>query len=235
LWGVDMAKNKSKGRSGIAGASKLPEVTIYLADDHAMVREGLASLLAGDDTRFSIIGQSGDGLVVLSDVKRLEPDVVVLDITMPGLNGLDICRDIVKRCLSTKVLILSMHSDTQFIVRAIEYGAMGYLLKESATTQLHEAVSAVAVGELYLGPGIPRDILGQITKSQGDPYERLTTRERQVFQLIAEGKTNRNIAEILDLSVKTVDTHRMRLMNKLDIHDQITLVKYALRKGIVTI
>jgi DNA-binding NarL/FixJ family response regulator len=233
--GVEMAKKKSQGRSSVSSGTELPEVTVYLADDHAMVREGLASLLGRDDTRFSIIGQSGDGLVVLSDVKRLGPDVVVLDITMPGLNGLDICRDIVKRCPETNVLILSMHSDTQFIVRAIEYGAMGYLLKESATTQLHEAVSAVAAGELYLGPGISREVLGQVTKSREDLYERLTTRERQVFQLIAEGKTNRKIAEILELSVKTVDTHRSRLMNKLDIHDQTSLVKYALRKGIVTI
>ncbi|MDP6635140.1 MAG: response regulator transcription factor [Phycisphaerae bacterium] len=227
-----MAKNESHERQN--GEASLT-VTVYLADDHAMVREGLASLLSRDDGKFSIIGQSGDGLSVLPDVKRLRPDVVVLDITMPGLNGLDVCRDIVKRCSGTNVLILSMHSDVQFITRAIEYGAVGYLLKESATTQLHEAVSAVARGELYLGPGIPRNILEQVTKSHEDPYERLTTRERQVFQLIAEGKTNRNIAEKLDLSVKTVDTHRMRLMNKLDIHDQISLVKYALRKGIVTI
>jgi len=128
-----------------------------------------------------------------------------------------------------------MHSDPQFIVRAIEYGARGYLLKESAMTQLREAVSAVACGELYLGPGIPRDILEQVAKSRDDPYERLTSRERQILQMIAEGKINRKIAKQLGLSVKTVDTHRMRLMNKLDIHDQISLVKYALRKGIVII
>jgi len=230
-----MAKKKPQRRSEASEDDKSDSITIYLADDHAMVREGLASLLARDGGKFSIIGQSGDGLTVLPDVKRLRPQVVVLDITMPGLNGLDVCRDIVKRCSRTNVLILSMHSNPQFIVRAIEYGATGYLLKESATTQLHEAVFAVARGELYLGPGIPREILEQVTKSHEDPYERLTSRERQVFQLIAEGKTNRNIAKQLGLSVKTVDTHRMRLMNKLDIHDQISLVKFALRKGIVTI
>ena len=230
-----MAEKKSSVQPEPADEVEMAAITIYLADDHAMVREGLASLLSRDDGKFSIIGQSGDGLTVLGDVKRLSPDVVVLDITMPGLNGLDVCRDIVKRCPGTKVLILSMHSDTQFIIRAMEYGAKGYLLKESATTQLHEAVSAVAGGVLYLGPGIPSDILEQMSESRDDPYERLTSRERQVFQLIAEGKTNRNIAEHLSLSVKTVDTHRMRLMNKLDIHDQISLVKYALRRGIVTI
>jgi len=230
-----MANKNSRAQSKPPNGGHGSIVTIYLADDHAMVREGLASLLSRDNGRFSIVGQSGDGLSVLGDVKRLNPDVVVLDITMPGLNGLDVCRDIVKRCPDTQVLILSMHSDSQFIARAIEYGAKGYLLKESATTQLHEAVSAVAAGVLYLGPGIPEDILDQISESHDDPYERLTSRERQVFQLIAEGKTNRNIAEKLELSVKTVDTHRMRLMNKLDIHDQISLVKYALRRGIVTI
>jgi len=190
-----MAKKKSQGRPEGPNSGESDSVTIYLADDHAMVREGLALLLARDGGRFSIIGQSGDGLAVLPEVKRLRPDVVVLDITMPGLNGLDVCRDIVKRCDHTNVLILSMHSDPQFIVRAIEYGARGYLLKESATTQLHEAVSAVARGRLYLGPGIPQEILEQVTKSHDDPYERLTSRERQVFQLIAEGKTNRNIAK----------------------------------------
>ena len=230
-----MAKKESQRRSDVSNGGRSDSVMIYLADDHTMVREGLASLLVRDGGRFSVIGQSGDGLAVLADVKRLRPDVVVLDVTMPGLNGLDVCRDIVKRCSRTNVLILSMHSDPQFIVRAIEYGATGYLLKESATTQLHEAVSAVARGEVYLGPGIPRGILEQVTKSHNDPYERLTTRERQVLQLIAEGKINRNIAKQLGLSVKTIDTHRMRLMNKLDIHDQISLVKFALRKGIVTI
>ena len=230
-----MAKKKLDEQSATSDRVGAEAITIYLADDHAMVREGLASLLARDGGDFSIVGQCGDGLAVLPDVKRLKPRVVILDVSMPGLNGLDACREIVKKCADTNVLILSMYNEQEFILRAIEYGATGYLLKESATTQLHEAVSSVASGELYLGPGIPAEILVQATQSYDDPYERLTTRERQVFQLIAEGKTNRNIADYLDLSVKTVDTHRMRLMNKLDIHDQISLVKYALRKGIVTI
>jgi len=230
-----MTRKRAKGKPKPGAEDEPPAITIYLADDHALVREGLASLLARDDGGFKIIGQGGDGLMVFEDVKRLEPDIVVLDITMPGLNGLDVCREVVKRCPETHVLILSMHSDTQFIYRAIEYGAKGYLLKESATTQLHEAVSTVAGGRVYLGPGIPKDVCERAVVSQDDPYELLTTRERQVFQLIAEGKTNRKIAVQLELSVKTVDTHRMRLMNKLDIHDQISLVKYALRRGVVTI
>jgi DNA-binding NarL/FixJ family response regulator len=230
-----MARKKLLGQSGSSDAERSGPVTVYLADDHTMVRQGLASLLSNGHGHFSIVGQSGDGLAVLADVKRLKPQVAVVDITMPGLNGLDICRDIVKRCKHTRVLILSMHSDPQFITRAIRYGAMGYLLKEAAVTQLQQAVSAIAVGQLYFGPGKPHKIMKQATSNCDDPYERLTSRERQVFQLIAEGGTNRSIAAQLGLAIKTVDTHRTRLMNKLDIHDQISLVKCALRKGIVTI
>ncbi|MCP4374744.1 MAG: response regulator transcription factor [bacterium] len=230
-----MARKKLLEKSVESDGGRLGPITVYLADDHTMVRQGLASLLDSDPGRFSIVGQSGDGLAVLSEVKRLKPQVAVIDVTMPGLNGLDVCREIVKRCSCTGVLILSMHSDRQFIHRAIRYGARGYLLKEAAVTQLHKAVSAVADGEYYFGPGEPRKIMEQTGSKCGDPYERLTSRERQVFQLIAEGGTNRSIAEQLGLAIKTVDTHRTRLMNKLDIHDQISLVKYALRKGIVTI
>ena len=210
------------------------QITVYLADDHTMVREGLAALLA-DDKSFNIIGQSGDGLTVLEEVKRLAPMVVVLDITMPGLNGLDICREITRKAKGAAVLILSMHDNESFVARALEYGASGYLLKESATDQLQRALKTVARGELYLGPGIALSVLARAGKGGEDPYDRLSTRERQVLQLIAEGKTNRKTAEELKLSVKTVDTHRMRLMRKLDIHDQTALVKFAVARGIVTV
>lgn len=210
------------------------QITVYLADDHTMVREGLAALLA-DDKSFNIIGQSGDGLTVLEEVKRLAPMVVMLDITMPGLNGLDICREITRKAKGTAVLILSIHDNESFVARALEYGASGYLLKESATDQLQRALKMVARGEMYLDPGIASSVLARIGKGGEDPYDRLSTRERQVLQLIAEGKTNRKIAEELKLSVKTVDTHRMRLMRKLDIHDQTALVKLAVARGIVTV
>lgn len=208
-------------------------ITVFLADDHAMVREGLAAMLTKHDD-IQIVGQCGDGLKVVDEVLRICPDVIVLDIMMPGLNGLDICRELTRKVKSVGVLILSMCEDEQFIAKGLEYGASGYLLKESAARQLVEAVRAVARGELFLGPGIPRSVLDYMSDT-GDPYETLTTRERQVLQAVAEGKTNRLIAEQLGLAVKTVDTHRMRMMRKLGIHDQTNLVKYAVRRGLVSL
>ena len=179
------------------------------------------------------MGQSGDGLQVARQVVDLRPDVAVIDISMPGLNGLDVCREVTRKLEDTAVLILTMHDDEQFIATALDYGASGYLMKEAAAEQFAEAIRTVARGELYLGPGVPRNVLNRLGKNDGDPYETLTTRERQVLQLIAEGKTNRQVAEELKVAVKTVDTHRTRLMRKLNIHDQTSLVKYALRKGII--
>ncbi len=207
-------------------------ISMFLADDHVMVREGLATI-ATRDGDIEIVGQCGEGLKVVEEVNRTNPDVVVLDITMPGLNGLDICREIVRKHKDTAVLVLTMHNDEQFVARALENGASGYLLKEAAAESLTEAVRAVARGDLYLGPGIPRSVLNRISKGDTDPYEKLTMRERQVLQLIAEGKTNRQISEELNVAVKTVDTHRTRLMRKLEIHDQTSLVKFAIRKGLV--
>lgn len=207
-------------------------ITVFLADDHAMVREALAETLHREPG-IEVVGQCGEGLAVLPEVRRQKPDVVVLDITMPGLNGLDICRDIVRRMKGVSVLMLTMHDNKEFVATGLKHGASGYLLKESAAEELVEAVRRVAAGELYLGPGIHRGAIQQGGDDRPDPYEGLTTRERQVLQLVAEGKTNRQIAGQLGLAVKTVDTHRTRLMRKLDIHDQTSLVKYALRKGIV--
>jgi len=217
-----------------ADNNEFKPITVYLADDHTMVRQGLASLLT-DDSRFAVVGQSGDGLTVLEDFKNLMPQVLVLDITMPGLNGLDTCREITRHCDGVGVLILSMHNNPQFIARALEHGALGYLLKESAAGQLGEAVLAVSRGQAFLGPGISASVLQQANRPGADPYEQLSLRERQVLQLVAEGMTNRKVAEKLKLSVKTVDTHRTRLMRKLNIHNQTNLVKFALSRGIVTI
>jgi DNA-binding NarL/FixJ family response regulator len=197
-----------------------------------MVREGLAALLA-EEADIEVVGQCGEGLKVVDEVLEIKPHVLALDIMMPGLNGLDVCRELRRRATDTAVLILTMYDDEQFIARALSYGASGYLLKEAAGEQLSVAVRAVARGELYLGPGIPKTAVQQI--GRGDPYELLTTRERQVLQLIAEGKTNRQIATQLGLAVKTVDTHRSHLMQKLNIHEQTSLVKFAIKRGIVSV
>jgi DNA-binding NarL/FixJ family response regulator len=207
-------------------------VKVLLADDHTMVREGLAALI-GRDSQVQVIGQCGDGLQVVKQVEKLQPDVVVLDISMPGSNGLDICRELSKKFREIAVLILTMHDSEQFIAKAMQNGARGYLIKDAAPAQLTEAILSVARGEKFLGSGIPGATLSLNPDGEGDLYERLTTRERQVLQLIAESKTNRQIAQILKLSVKTVDTHRSHLMRKLGIHDQTSLVKFVLRMGIV--
>ncbi|MDY6913064.1 MAG: response regulator transcription factor [Planctomycetota bacterium] len=209
-------------------------ITVFLADDHAMVREGLAALIARD-TELRVVGQCGDGLKVVEQVSALRPNVVVLDITMPGLNGLDLCWELSHKVKNTAILILTMHDDEQFITKSLENGASGYLLKEAVAGQLAEAVRTVAGGQLYLGPNVPKDILVRIARGETDPHDKLTARERQVLQLVAEGKTNRQAADDLGLSVKTVDAHRLHLMRKLGIHDQTSLVKYALRKGIVAL
>ena len=209
-------------------------IKIFLADDHAMFRAGIAALVA-DEPDIEVIGQCGEGLNVLNGVMTSEPDVVVLDITLPGLNGLDICRDLSRKCEGVEILILTMHAQEQFVTQALNNGATGYLLKESAGEMLPDAIRRVAAGEIYLGPGIPGQILKQLGSKDVDPYDKLSTRERQVLQMISESKTNRQIAEILGLAVKTVDTHRTRLMRKLNIHDQISLVKYAIRRGIISV
>ncbi len=199
-----------------------------------MVREALAETLdRAPDIR--VVGQCGDGLEVVPAIRTHKPDVAVLDISMPGLNGLDICRELVRRFKGVSVLLLTMHDNEEFVATGLKYGASGYLLKESAADELVEAVRTVAGGELVLGPGVRRGALPRKGRKRPDPYDRLTTRERQVLQLIAEGKTNRRIADQLDLAVKTVDTHRTRLMRKLNIHDQTSLVKYALKRGIVSL
>ncbi len=209
-------------------------ITVLLADDHAMVRQGLAALVSASDS-IEIVGECGNGLEVMDAVVEYEPDVLVLDIGMPGLNGIDACREVVRKCDGTAVLILTMHNDEQFVVRALQQGALGYVLKESASDKLAEAIETVARGEVFLGPGISEGVLERVDHDEKDPYDKLSTRERQVLQLVAEGQTNRAIAETLGLATKTVDTHRTRLMRKLNIHDQTTLVKFAIKRGVIDI
>ncbi|HUT57468.1 MAG TPA: response regulator transcription factor [Phycisphaerae bacterium] len=207
-------------------------IRVLMVDDHAMVREGLAALISVDPL-IEVVGQCGDGLKVVKMALELRPDVVLLDIGMPGFNGLDLCRELTRKLPATVVLILTMHDDDEFVARALDYGASGYLVKEAAADQLREAIHCVMAGQLYLQPGLSRGLLAQISRTRADPYDRLTPRERQVFQMIAEGKTTRQIAEKLGTAMKTVDTHRTRLMRKLGLHNINALVRYALKKGIV--
>ncbi len=208
-------------------------IRVFLADDHAMVREGIAALVA-KNPGFEVAGQCSSGLDVLPMVLDTKPEVLVLDITMPGLNGLDICREVTRKAKGTAVLILTIHDDEQFVARAIKYGASGFLPKDAASEELIEALQTVSKGGVYFGKGISFEVLKRLRQDRPDPHDTLTKRECQVLRLIAEGKTSRQIAEGFGVALKTVDTHRSRLMHKLNIHDQTALVKYAIRRGIIT-
>lgn len=207
-------------------------IRIFLVDDHRMFRAGIVALLA-HETDLEVVGESSGGARAVDEILAASPDVVVLDITIPGFNGLDLCRELTRRKSAPAVLILSMHAADELIVRALDYGASGYLLKEAAPDDLVTALKAVARKEVYLGAGVPRHVLQRLGGRGNDPYELLTTRERQVLQLIAEGKTGREIAEHLETAVKTVENHRTHLMRKLNLHDQTSLVKLAIRKGLI--
>jgi len=209
------------------------KIRVFLADDHELVRTCIG-LLIDREGDMAVVGECGNGLNVVAAVIEFRPQVVVLDLMMPGLSGLDACLQLQKRVSDVGVLVLTMVADEDIIVRALENGASGYLLKESVPRRLAEAVRTVARDELYLGPGVPRTVLSRLaTDRRGDPYDSLTLREREVLQLIAEGNTSRQVAGMLGLATKTVDTHRARLMRKLRIHDQTALVKYALKRGAI--
>jgi DNA-binding NarL/FixJ family response regulator len=211
-------------------------ITVFLADDHAVVRDGLRVLLeAQPDIR--VIGDAADGRETVRRVARLCPDVVVLDIAMPELNGIEAGREIAQVCPSTQVIFLSMHSTTEHIFRALQAGARGYLLKESAGIEVVNAVRAVHAGSRYLSQKISDSLIDdyvhqrQAAEAQS-PLARLSPRERQVLQLVVEGKPSAEIAGILSLSLKTVETYRSRLMHKLGISDLPSLVKFAIQHGL---
>lgn len=203
---------------------------VFLADDHGLVRDGLIALLEATG-QYEVVGHCGNGLQAVRQAAQARPDVVVLDVELPGLNGIDVCRELKRKLPNTVVLVLSMHDNEEFVIRALQNGARGYLLKDSAGSDLAEAIRIVMAGQMFIGSSIDKSVLNRLQRPLMDPYDKLTSRERQVLQLIAEGKTNRKVAEALGVAVKTVETHRMRLMRKLDIHDQTTLVKFFLRRN----
>ena len=208
---------------------------LFLVDDHTLVRHGFASLV-GHQGDMEVVGQCGTGGESLELISNIRPDLVLLDISLPDMNGIDVCGRLKRKMPRIKVVMLSMHDELEYISASAKRGADGYLLKEAAPDQLIPANRIVIGGGTYFGPAGLDDFAEVSDATDGsssdNPFEVLTARERQVLKLIADGKSNRNIAEILDLSVKTVDTHRSRLMKKLDIHDQTNLVKYAIRKGL---
>jgi len=208
-----------------------------LADDHTLVRAGLRKLLE-TLPNIKVVGEAGDGLALLALAEQLQPDLVLMDITMPGLNGLDATARLVKSQPGIRVLILSMHQNEEYVRKALRHGAAAYLLKDSAPLELELALTAVLRGETYLSPAVSRGVVSdyvQRLRDDDQTGEQLSPRQREVLQLIAEGLSTKDIARKLGLSVKTVETHRTGLMKQLDIHEVTGLVRYALKMGLVTV
>ncbi len=214
-------------------------ITIVLADDHTIVRQGLAKLLEAEPN-LQVIGEAEDGREAVSKVAKLNPDIVIMDIAMPLLNGIEATRQIKKAAAQTKVIILSMHSHDRYISELIGLGASGYLLKDSTGGEIVKAVTAAMKGDVYLSPSISRRVVEDYvnlkkTSSREDLYTKLSNREREVFQIIAEGHTTKEISDILCVSPSTIKTHRANIMEKLQIDNTSRLIQFAIRLGIVDI
>lgn len=208
------------------------KIRIVLADDHAVVRQGFKMILAAQ-ADMEIVGEAGNGREAVELAGRLQPDIVVMDVAMPELNGIEATRRLVEATPRTRVLALSMHKDSVYVREILRAGAHGYLLKDSLAGDLLAAVRAVAGGAGYLSPAVSNAVLDDYRRHVTDPIDLLTSREREVLQMIAEGKTNKEIASILNLSVYTVDAHRGRIMEKLNLHSVNELVRFAVRAGLV--
>lgn len=214
-------------------------ITIFLADDHTIVRQGLAKLLEGEPN-FRVVGEAENGREAVKRVAELRPNVVIMDITMPLLNGIEATRQIKQVCPETKIIILSMHSHDIYISELFSLGASGYLLKNSTGTDIIQAVHAATAGNTYLSPSISRRVIEDyVSLRKKSPqellYSKLSNREREVFQMIAEGKSSKEISEILFVSTSTVKTHRSNIMKKLKMNNISQLVQFAIHLGIVEI
>ena len=213
---------------------------ILLADDHQIVREGLRTMLAQHDD-MAVVGEAGDGRAAVAMVEELGPDVVVMDVGMPGLNGIEATRQIISREPDAKVLALSMHSDRRFMGEMLKAGAKGYLLKDGAFEELATAIRSVVADKIYLSPKIADVVVDDYVRRPAEggiepsAFARLTPREREVLQLMAEGRATKEIAMDLRVSIKTVETHRRQIMEKLQIYSVAQLTKYAIREGLTSI
>jgi two-component system response regulator NreC len=216
----------------------LGKIRILLADDHTILRQGIRSLLESEPD-LDVVGEAEDGHAVVKMACELQPDVVVMDIAMPLLNGLEATRQIKRDCPRARVLILTMHENEEYIRQVLASGAMGYILKDAAATDLIGAIRTVNRGESVLSPAITRLVIEDYLRwgdlKDVNPGDDLTPREREILQLIAEGYSNKQIGEILCIAVKTVQSHRTNLMAKLDLHDRSELIKYAIRKKIIEV
>lgn len=213
-------------------------IRIVLADDHAAMRHGLRLVLE-QQPDFEVVGEASDGREAVALAETLKPDVAVLDITMPNLNGIEAARQIIGKQPVVSIIVLSMHADESFVLRALKAGARGYVLKESAEGDLINAIRLVSEGKSFFSPIVSRmlvqDYVRQMQdKDVEDSYELLTPRERELLQLVAEGKSNKDVANMLNLSVYTVETHRSNILSKLNLHSVPELILYAVRKGVIS-
>jgi two-component system response regulator NreC len=213
------------------------KIRILLADDHTILRAGLRMMLNAQSD-MEVIGEAQDGRQALQEVQRLQPDVVLMDITMPDLNGIEATRQIKRIQPDVKILVLTMHEHDEYVFQALRAGASGYMLKEALDTELITAIHVIKSGQFYLSPTAQSVVVGDYlqrvhTGEERDSYSSLTEREREILKLVAEGHTNNQIAELLVISPKTVDTHRTHIMDKLNLHSRAELVKYAMRRGLL--
>jgi len=206
-------------------------IRVVLADDHVLVRQGLKSLLEREE--FKVVAEASDGQEAVRQVESLHPDIAIMDISMPMLNGIDAARELGRSCPKTKTILLTQHDEDQYISEALEAGVKGYVLKSQVASDLVQAIQQVSRGQVYLSPGVSRAVMDAYRSKSERPADPLSARERQVLQLIAEGKSTKDVASLLGISVKTAESHRTRLMQKLDIHETASLVRYAVRRGIV--
>jgi two-component system response regulator NreC len=215
-----------------------PKLRILLADDHTLLRQGLRKILQ-ERSDWEVVAEAGDGREAVRQTLAVQPDIAILDIGMPLLNGIDATRQIVRRLPDIHVLILSMHANEAYIIQALKAGAKGYLLKDSADTDLIRGVVAVASGKSFFSPAVAKvmldDYVRHLTeKGLADRFDSLSEREREIFQLVAEGHSNKEIAELLSVSPTTIETHRAHNFQKLDVHNTAELVLYAVRRGVIS-
>jgi two-component system, NarL family, response regulator NreC len=206
-------------------------IRVILADDHVLVRQGLRSLLERE--KFHVVAEASDGQELIRLTGELSPEIAVVDISMPVLNGIDAARELARSADKTKTILLTQHEEEQYIEEALEAGVRGYVLKNQAASDLVHAIQQVSRGGFYLSPGVSQAVMEAFRSRSKKPANPLTNRERQVLQLIAEGKSTKDIASLLGISVKTTESHRSRLMQKLDIHETASLVRYAVRRGLI--